>query len=516
MPQFPLASIMQFLNQMQTWWNLRPRWQIALLCITVLSLWGVIDVMRRARVSDVDPFVHKTDVTVYTGAGAAMFDGRDPYEVSSPRGWHYLYPPLFAIAIAPLSKLATTDQALVWYALSCLTVWGSIYETRRLWRWSMNGRDADQATKQLESSALLANQSPMQLISVCATAALALPVMNTLQRGQVGVLLIYLLLLGARLVLTSSSRAIILLGGIVLALPVAIKLTPILPAAVLCGGLLVGELIFRKRLATRTDIETDSQQTAPLRGVFSCCGGLVGLSLWILFVPALAVGWKTNMRHLDTWVARVVSNDQIGQDNDFNARSKRNQSFANGVRRLGNFALYSFGVGPYDQLVDDLANGNEVMPMESRAVKLALLAFVAGLLGLMAWQVIRHSAQPTASGVLAIFGLACTATLVVSPISWGHHFVMCWPALIFVPGSMTDGRNVLAARRFAIGATVLLVGHYIALDITGRVGFLGIGMTLWCAAAVWLLTPRRTRAEQKLPVTPDKESIVSASQKFAA
>jgi hypothetical protein len=324
--------------------------------------------------------------------------------------------------------------------------------------------------------------------------------MNCLQRGQVGVLLIYLLLLGVRLVLTGSSRAVILLGGVVLALPVAIKLTPLLPAAVLCGGLLVSELIFRKRLA----VSNDRQENAPLRGVLSCSGGLVGLLLWILFVPAAAVGWKANLHHLDTWISRVVSNDQIGQDNDFNARSKRNQSFANGVRRLGNFVAYSFGFGPNDQLVDDLANGDKTMPMESRAVKLFLLACVAGLLGLMAFQVIRHSMQPTTSGILAIFGLACTATLVVSPISWGHHFAMCWPALIFVPNYFAEHQRFATARRFAIAATVLLFGHYILLDITGRVGFLGIGMTLWCFAAVAMLRPRAIDENINLDIHHDE------------
>src|SRR5688572_25029981 len=105
---------MQFLKQFQTWWNTQPRWQVAIFFFVVLTLWVLEDVRRRARVSETDPLVHKTDFTVYTIAGEAMFDGRDPYEVSNPRGWHYLYPPLFAIVVAPLAKLPPTEQALVW------------------------------------------------------------------------------------------------------------------------------------------------------------------------------------------------------------------------------------------------------------------------------------------------------------------------------------------------------------------------------------------------------------------
>ena len=67
-----------------------------------------------------DPLQHKTDFTVYTEAGAAFFDGRPPYEVSNPRGWIYLYPPLFAMLVAPLHApaFARSGDGLVYYFLA--------------------------------------------------------------------------------------------------------------------------------------------------------------------------------------------------------------------------------------------------------------------------------------------------------------------------------------------------------------------------------------------------------------
>ncbi len=112
-----------------------------------------------------------------------------------------------------------------------------------------------------------------------------------------------------------------------------------LPAAVLCGGLLVGELIFRKRLnaAQTTNTQSNATQTVPscshAQDYSPVLAESPGYPIWVFLVPAAAVGWRANLDHLDTWIARVAANDQVGQDNDFNARSKRNQSFASGVRR---------------------------------------------------------------------------------------------------------------------------------------------------------------------------------------
>ena len=102
-----------------------------------LIVWGFTDVRNRGRVDPDDPLAHKTDLTVYTEAGRAFFDGRNPYDVSNPRGWRYLYPPLFAILLAPLAALAPQWQAVVWYFVSLLFALGCWRESRRIWRLGM-------------------------------------------------------------------------------------------------------------------------------------------------------------------------------------------------------------------------------------------------------------------------------------------------------------------------------------------------------------------------------------------
>ena len=67
---------------------------------------------------------------MYTEAGSAFFDGREPYEVPSPQcGLHYLYPPLFALLVSPLAALDFKSQVVVWYIISIVLVFGCYRRT---------------------------------------------------------------------------------------------------------------------------------------------------------------------------------------------------------------------------------------------------------------------------------------------------------------------------------------------------------------------------------------------------
>ena len=207
---------------MKALWRSRSgRWLIVLLAAA--TVWGFLDVRRRGYPYPDCPEEHRTDLTVYTEAGAAFFDGREPYEVANPRGWTYLYPPLFALLLAPLHPLPMQDQVTVWFFLSLLVCWGCYRECRRI-------------------VAIVCDEDPrvraawtrwLPWLGVAAVAAAALPTLNCLQRGQVGVVKMYLLLLGLRVTLSGRSYRAWLLGGVVLALPVVLKIVPALPVGFL-------------------------------------------------------------------------------------------------------------------------------------------------------------------------------------------------------------------------------------------------------------------------------------------
>src|SRR5262249_36729003 len=172
---------------------------------------GVLDVRVRAL---------NSDFTVFTIAGAAFFDGRDPYAIENPQGWHYAYPPLFALLVSPLARLGFPAQVTVWFAISfglaALCAAEAAWIIRAIRREEGAGVDA-----------------PPWWIIAAAIPSVLLPIIDTLQRGQVALALTWPLLLGLRLALDARGWPMAVVAGVVLALPIAIKLTPIVPVALL-------------------------------------------------------------------------------------------------------------------------------------------------------------------------------------------------------------------------------------------------------------------------------------------
>src|SRR6202521_4504581 len=125
----PASALAKFLI-----WLKPTRARVILVLALVLAIWGWTDVRLRGTLPPENLLIHKTDFTVFTEAGAAFFDGRDPYAVTNVRGWKYLYPPLFAMLVAPLHHLPTDAQVLVWFALSVLMGWGCYRECVRIGR----------------------------------------------------------------------------------------------------------------------------------------------------------------------------------------------------------------------------------------------------------------------------------------------------------------------------------------------------------------------------------------------
>ncbi|MBI3863987.1 MAG: DUF2029 domain-containing protein [Planctomycetia bacterium] len=436
--------------------HIRRHWAVFLGLVVALAVWCAVDVSRRARVDPQRPGLHMTDVTVYTEAGAAFFDGREPYEVANIRGWKYLYPPLFALMMAPLAQLAPPAQAAVWFGISALMCFGIYFECRRILCHALRIKGVG-----------VEPEGPSHIpgwIVACAAITAVLPAVNCLQRGQMGVALLYPLLLGFRLIVTSRAHLGRLLGGVILALPVALKLTPLLPVA--C----VEFVIF---LAC-----WNHQSTKAGWALWSSAGCIAGAILFFLLIPASLVGWNKNLHYLAVWHEKVAVKVNDVRSDDFaeNVDSPRNQSLANAAYRFGNWIAYEFAGGPYDALT---GKDHGLMPMDAPPASNLLLGGRCLALVVLLLVAIRagRSGDPLLWGVA--LGLSSVATLVVSPVARGHYFVLFLPASLFVPlWFLQRGRHRVAVRAAIIPAA-LVVAHYTLLDYTGRIGLLGIGTALW-------------------------------------
>ena len=67
------------------------------------------------------------DFSVYYTAAHAVLEGLDPYSVRGPSGRPYLYPPGFAVLLAPLAALPYPAAAVLWTALGFAAVLASLW-----------------------------------------------------------------------------------------------------------------------------------------------------------------------------------------------------------------------------------------------------------------------------------------------------------------------------------------------------------------------------------------------------
>jgi hypothetical protein len=446
----------------------------------VLAVWGWFDVRVRGTV-DPNSMIHKTDFTVYTEAGAAFFDGRDPYKVTNPRGWGYLYPPLFAMLVAPLHVLEPQTQVLVWFGLSIMMTWGCYAECLRVARAAMPG----------EPDRGVFGPIP-NWIGAAAIAAALFPALNCLQRGQVGIAKLYLLLLGLRLLMESRSLARSFLGGGVMSLAIVLKFTPLVPVAIV----LVQELVAAWR-------DPDRRALLPRAGACSA-GTLGGLALFLFLVPACLVGWSTNLRHLNSWTQWISHAGEIRTDDTFTGdnTSPRNQSFGNAAHHLGNWVHYYFAGGPNDEGPEQLRLGGKGLLMDAPWARRIILAIRLAAGCLLLPMGFRLGRADDVLGRVAGFGLACLATLIISPVARAHYYVLVFPAVIFVSLWLVRHGRPRAALCSAIVPAALVIAHYAAIHIVGRVGLLGLGATVWFfwATITLVLERKPTATRQHLPL----------------
>ena len=285
---------------------------VATVLVIGLTIWGWLDVRERGQTHPNHADFHRTDFTVYTEAGAAFFDGRDPYEVTNPRHWYYLYPPLFALLVSPLAALDYKSQVIVWYIISLVLAFGCYSESRHLWTLlvASNSGEAD------------IGRNAAFRIGACAGLTVLLPTLECLQRGQVGIALVYSLLLGFRLSLSGRSWPIWCLGGVVLGWPIVVKLIPALPVAVLL-------------LQRWAAVLAPSRSPRSLSRAATVTLGLaLGVFLFTFAIPAACIGWSQNLHHLHTWSRKIVTSQDMGREVFVEVDNDSNQSFNNAAHLL--------------------------------------------------------------------------------------------------------------------------------------------------------------------------------------
>jgi hypothetical protein len=384
---------------------------LAVAAVVGAVAFGLLDVRRRARV-DRGPRFHRTDFTVYLAAAAALDEGRDPYEATNPRGWRYVYPPFLAIAVRPLRALAVPDAALAWDAVSAAVLAAGAW-------------------------ALARAHGPAEGPRAVAVALLvAAPfLVQSVQRGQVTVVLLGLHALAVLALLRGRD----VLAGLLLALGVALRLTPLLVAG------MVG-------LACLAALRREGGRALAFPAAFAG-----GLAVALVAVPVVALGparaWEVSRRWLE--VGRDVYAAAPGELADFSrAYAIDEWSFKNqSVRRVAATTLAAAQGDPV------APRGRPAPRVEAVADRVALgVAAAAALLAVVV--ALRRMRERSSPSFRRAFAVGTALPALVTRYVWPVHLVTLVP-LLAECARRDAGRRRRVALAIVVGAVALFYAAHV-------------------------------------------------------
>jgi hypothetical protein len=337
----------------------------------LVAVFGALVLVRSAFQQD-----RKTDFGVYARAGYAVRAGEDIYAVCDNRGWHYCYPPPFAVLMAPLGDPWpwTADRAgylpfwvsvAVWYVVSVLLVGFTVHTlakavlpdavpgSRRWW---------------------YARTVP---VYVCVGG-----IGYTLSRGQVNVLLVALV----AGMFAAAMRQRPVRAGLWLAAAIALKVIP---------GLLILFPLVRRQWRAGVGVAL---------GLFALLG-VVPVAVW-----GVEGAIRNDLKIIDAVLAPGATGggDQTRAVELTNTTATDSQSF--------------------QAVIHNIRNPNKATrpPVADRLTRLTHWA-VGGLMTLVtvlaAWR--RPRTEPAEQ--LVFLGCLCVVMLLLTPVSHMHYYAMALP-----------------------------------------------------------------------------------------
>ena len=325
-------------------------------------VWGVgISTFYRGAISP----HQRTDLTVYLIAGEMVAEGRanHMYGIENIRHWHYVYPPILAILLSPVSKWPLGATVPLAYLLSLACLAGTIILSRRF------PEDAKPAPWQI----VLAMFFCMPML------------MNTLTRGQFGIISLFF---GA-VVFYAYIKQKKILAGLLLAFAVALKISPL--------AFLVFFFLMKRewRILASTAL---------------------GFFLFFFLLPSLAIGFHQNWELLKIWrdLMSVSQSDTAHQHylwgELFTPFAEDNQSFYAVVTRFAWPSEAQF-IGHSNALVRWITSG--------AGIALLALSFIKTR------ETSSAPAQDPLKS-LAEFSLFPMLMLFASPVTQIHHYTVVY------------------------------------------------------------------------------------------
>ena len=225
-------------------------------------------------------------------------------------------------------------------------------------------------------------------------------------------------------------------------------------------------------------------------------GLALGVFLFTFAIPAACIGWIQNLHHLHTWSRKVVTSQDMGREVFVEVDNDSNQSFSNAAYLLA-ARIRGRATAGANSVTDQAAHRQWLAAVTAinthrhadyvtadwvRGVQVIvlILLIVTGLAVGLRGDVLAQAAT---------YGLACLATVLVSPVAWSHYYVLWLPSVLLVPPWLIRQGKLRAARVVTAVPLGLIWAHYLAKPWLGQFGLLGLGTLTWFLAVVSLLIP---------------------------
>lgn len=405
------------------------------------------------------------DWNVFARAAWAARTGGDLYAITDDKGFHYLYPPTFAILLAPLADApagASRDgllpypiTVLYWYFfnVACLAL------------------SAHWLASAVEGAATNRTDAPPMLtrrwwgLRLWPVLACLPPLGHTLVRGQVGVLLL-LFLSGmiACVVRGKSARA----GGW-LACAICLKVIPAL--------LIVYPLLRRD-----------------YRFLFGCAAGLFA---GLIVLPMAARGPRQAWNDYRSWNQVMLAPVLAGGTDTSRSREVLDVIATDSQSFLAMFHNTRF--------LDRSTRPRQA----SSPTRLAALAASAALLA--ALMVLSRRVSPhDAPAKTILWGALIEVMLLASPVCHLHYFCLSIPLVAGIVAATWEGAarprlGILLSALFAVNIAANTLPHFPGMEMLRDVGLAGYGALLLLAAGALILwrrggTQARAMVEPTVPI----------------
>lgn len=341
-------------------------------------------------------------------------------------------PPVTLLVFAPLTWISPANAQFVWVCCKFFFALGIFLLSLQIVR--------------------RAGVEPSVLALLLVLAVWLWPVLGDMQEGQTNLLMLLPLTAGLWFI-QNDHRSGQWLGGLLVALAICIKVTPII---------FLIYLLWQRRWVASLAV-------------------LVGMVVWLLVVPALAFGWSQNLLWLNQWFhIMILPYVEHGRVQYYVGQSV--PSFLSRlIRNVPAFTYNKHTGHPLPQYVNVLSLHRNLADWLIRGILV-----VVGLIGLW-WMRARVASARSRDYVLQI-GAVAAFMLWASPRTWVPHYVSLIFTLMAVAMVLSDTAQVYARRRqAALALAVAAFLMFLTTDVgkvfgpNGHRWLLTIGVSLWAS-----------------------------------